>query len=214
MATFREMSTEIQQELGADGLNDLEDEVDAALNRAIADYQQEPFAQNYGRDQSITTTIEESDYTVPSRVFGIDAVQWTFSGTDYKLQKETIEWYVSILSQQTSQVGPVTHYVVQGRNLFLYPAPTEENTLTIWGTVAPATFTVPDDDAVENFWTSEQGAFQLIKARAKWDLYNSVTNDPVNSATEEDRAKRYLRALRARLEQLDMVGHYRPRNSF
>ncbi len=216
MATFREMSAEIQAELGGDGGNDLSGAVDAAINRAIAEYEQEAFAATYGLDTSITTVINQAEYTLPSAVKSIDGVQYLFAGTDYPLEKRTWEWYLDIVSQQTSQVGPSAFYVIFGLQIFLYPSPSEANRLTISGTLAPtpSPFVIPTNDGDANFWTDERQGFQLIKARAKWDLYNNILNDPINAATQEEQGKSYLRKLRARVEELEMVGRHIPRNYF
>lgn len=216
MATFREMSTEIQNECGGDGSNDLSTIVDDAINRAIAEYEHEAFATTYGKDTSITTVINTEEYTLPEQVKSIDGIQYRFSGTDYPLTAKTWEWYLDIISQQTSQTGPSSFYALFGRQLFLYPSPSEANTLTIWGTLrpTPAPFVAPTNDAASNFWTDERGGFQLIKARAKWDVFHNTLNDPTNAATEEKIRQSHVKNLRRRIEETMMIGRYVPRSYF
>lgn len=216
MATFREMSTEIQNELGADGGNDLSDETDAAINRAIALFEHEAFALTYGQNTELTAVVNDPDYTLPDAVQSVDAVQYLFSDYEYPLTQQTYEWYLDIVSQQTSQTGPSTHFVIYGRTLFLYPAPSEANQITISGNLrpTPAPFVTTTNDDDENFWTDERGAFQLIKAATKWDLLHNNLNDPINAATEQDRVKIFLNRLRGRVENTMMVGRHIPKHWF
>ncbi|MGI9451990.1 MAG: hypothetical protein ACR2QH_15320 [Geminicoccaceae bacterium] len=214
MATFRELSTEIQTELGGDAQNDLSGPVDQAINDAIANFDQEAFGETYGEDTSITTIISEPKYSLPATVRSIDSVQYFFAGTDYPLTKLTWETYVDYVSQQTSQTGPSNWYAIFGRDIYLYPAPSIADTLTISGTLRPLPnpFVAPADDAATNFWT-EDGRV-LIKARTKWDLYANRLNDPVNATKQDALVTDYLIKLRARMEELLMVGYYKPRAYF
>ena len=214
MATFRELSDEIQAELGGDANNDLSTVVDDAINDAIADYDHETFVTTYGSDTSITTVVNQPNYTIPTAVRSIDGVQYTFAGHDYPLNEQNWEWYLHMVSQQTSQVGPSNDYAIFGRDIYLYPAPSEANTLTFWGTLrpTPTPFVAPTNDGDSNFWT-EDGR-KLIKARAKFDVYANRFNDPVNAQKQDAMATDYLKKLRGRIEELTMVGRYVPRHYF
>lgn len=203
MATFLEFSTEIQGEVGGRTDNTLKTVVDRAINRAIEYYQDERFEFNTGQNTDVVTVINTPDYALPAEVLYPHEIQYSFSGYQYRLSKRTYQWYLEIITQQESQVGPTDYYAIYGRRLYLYPSPSEVQTLTISG-VLKEPFTPLTNDADTNAWTNEAAA--LIRARTKWDIYSNTIKNPALAAINKQDVTWYLRELREGLIKTETIG--------
>lgn len=203
MATFGDLSTEIQGEVGGRTDNALKTVVDRAINRAIDYYEDERFSFNTGNDQSVVTTINVPDYPLPAIVLSPHEIQYSFAGYEYRLSKRTYQWYLEIITQQESQVGPTDYYAIYGRRIYLYPSPSEVQTLTISGVLREPN-TPFTDDLQTNAWTNE--AAGLIRARTKWDLYSNTFKNPSLAAINKQDVRWYLGQLRGDLEKVECIG--------
>lgn len=200
MATFGELSTRIQGDVGGRTANDLKTVVDRALNRAIEHYEQERFSFNVTRDTSLSSSINGTEYTLPASILNVLHVQFLSQGDLDYLEKWTYERYLKEITDDTNLVGEPGYYAVFGRELFIYPAPFEVAPFTISGVQR---LTIVDDNT-DNAWTNE-GA-PLIEARAKWDIYTNNIKNAAMATIQQGEVTYYLRKLKADMVRLESVG--------
>jgi len=211
MATFKDLRDQISADLAANAGNLLDTEINEAINAAIEDYENKRFVFNEGRDTSISTVVGQSEYDLPSTVLTVDQVQYLFAGHLYRLQRQTYEWYVEALVNQTAQVGPSNHYTIYERKLFLYPLPDLVTTVTLSGVIRQPNVPLTNDSD-SNAWTNE--ARQLIRARAKMDLFINRLYEPTLAQAQDAIAKDYETKLVADRDALRLIGHARPFRQF
>lgn len=216
MATFRELSDEIQEELGGDGSNDLSTIVDNEIIRAIAAFKHKPFATTYGQNTDLTSADGTATYTLPSPVRAIDEVEAAFNGSTNKLIRRNYAWYTTTTANQTTITGEPHFFVVYGRQLILYPTPTSAETITISGSLSPTPdpFVPVTNDDDSNFWTEDENGLPLIKARVKFQVYNNRNSDPINAATERDNEGIAMKMLLGRIENTMLNDGYQPEHWF
>lgn len=214
MATFRQLIDEIALDLAENANNELDTEIKAAINRAIEDYQNERFEFNEGLT-NITTVIDQAEYdkaTYWPNVLIIDQIQYLRGGNLYPLEPQSWEWYVHQVSLEASQTGPSTDYVVYDETLYFYTTPNEVTTVTVSG-VHKLTPTTLAADSDTNAWLAGQ-ALQMIKARAKADVYfNRMGNVEMGKACATI-ADDYLVKLRADRDRQQMVSAIKPGRCF
>lgn len=219
MATFRELIDEIALDLSESASNDLDDEIKAAINRAIEDYQNERFEFNEGTTD-ITTVIDQAEYDKATHwpnVLIFDQVQYLRAGHLYPLDRQSWEWYVNAVSLEASQTGPSSDFVIYDETLYLYTQPDEVTTVTIsgvhrlLGSVSGTQELTADADT--NAWLQGQ-ALQMIKARAKADVYFNRMGNVEMAGTCADIAKDYLGKLRSDRDRQQMVQATRPARYF
>jgi hypothetical protein len=203
MATFLELSEEIQSDVGGRTDNVIKAQVDSAINRAIEYYEDERFEFNTGQNTDITTTVNVPDYALPAEVLYPHEIQYSFAGYQYRLSKRTYQWYLEIITQQESQVGPTDYYAIYGRRLYLYPSPSTSETLTI-SAVLRQPFVPLSADGDTNVWTNQ--ALGLIRARAKWDLYSNRFKNAALAAINKQDVSWYLSRLRENLVKTETIG--------
>lgn len=211
MATFKQLRDQISADLAANAGNLLDSEINEAINAAIEDYENRRYVFNEGLDTSLSTVVGQSEYALPSDVLTVDQVQYLFAGHLYRLQRQSYEWYVEALVNQTAQVGPSNHYTIYERKLFLYPIPDLVTTLTISGIMRQANVPLTNDSD-SNAWTNE--ARQMIRARAKMDLFMNRLHEPTLAQAQDALAKDYELKLVADRNALRLMGHVRPFRQF
>lgn len=219
MATFRQLIDEIALDLSENANNDLDDEIKAAINRAIEDFQNERFEFNEGRT-TLTTVVDQAEYpkaTYWPNVLILDQVQYLRGGNLYPLEPQSWEWYVHQVSLEASQSGPSTDFVIYDETLFLYTTPNEITTVTLsgvlrlLGSVSGTQELTADADT--NAWLQGQ-ALQMIKARAKADVYfNRKGNVEMGEACASV-ATDYLGKLRTDRDRQQMVPVVKPSRYF
>jgi hypothetical protein len=202
VATFGELVDLIELDLAADTNNLLETEVQQAINRAIASYENERFDFNEGINTDLTTTANDPDYTLPSEMLIVDQVQYTHSARKYRLERETYEWYLDAADEQTARVGPATQFTIFGGLLYLFPTPSATgDQITIHGVKRLAN--VPFTSAGQsNAWTTNEDALQLIRARAKADILMNRLWNPEMGGMYHATSKEFLKKLRGDRDRL------------
>lgn len=207
MATFLDLIDEIASDIGARVDNLLDDQIKEAINRAIEDYEEERFLFNEGINTDLNTVAGTPSYALPTDILHIDQVVYVFSTYDYRLQWQTYEWYIEILGNQTSQVGPSQYYTIYGGQIYLYPTPNEITNVPISGILRqPLTPLTADGDS--NAWTND--AKQLIKARAKMDLFANRLYKADAAQAQQVLADDYFKHLRRASDRLRVMGTARP----
>jgi hypothetical protein len=168
MATFLQLTQEIEDELGKGGLQLLTTQVKQAINDAIAYYEIYPFRFNQGFDNSITTVSGTEAYNIPTNLLILNRAQILYTASD--LRRLTIyfwEDYQEWREGYNSTQGQSDICMIYDDDIYLYPTPNGTYTLQLWYTkrLANVPFTA---NSQSNEWSGR--ARNLIKARAKYLL--------------------------------------------
>jgi hypothetical protein len=207
VATFRELIDEIASDIGARVDNLLDDQIKDAINRAIEDYEEERFTFTEGINTDLNTVVNQPSYALPTDILAIDQVVYVFSTYDYRLQWQTYEWYIEILGNQTSQVGPSQYYTIYAGDIYLYPTPNEVTNVPISGILRqPLTPLTADGDS--NGWTNE--AKQMIRAYAKMDLFANRLYKADAAQAQKLLGDDQFKHLRRSINRLRVMGTARP----
>lgn len=212
MATWGNMKARIADELAR---TDLTDQIAAAMKSAVRHYR---WAERFWFHEVVstfTTTASQSEYTDANTSYillyapGFDAVTVT-DGTDVTpLIRKT---HAEILDMDTdsSYTGKPVYYDIYRDRLRLFPTPDDTYTISVhfkknWISQGFRTFpyagvpptgiddTSPDDLA-EGFWTTE--AEELIRSRAKVDLFENVIRDFAEADRMRVREMQALQVMR------------------
>lgn len=214
MATFLELQATIEADLSASENNDLTALVKGAINDAISFYEQQRL--DFNENRTVAATVaEQAEYdqaTYWPNVLVIDQIQYLQSGHQYRLTRQSYEWYLDVLVNQSAQVGPATNYAVYDKTIFLYPQPDEVTDLTISG-LHRLTPSPLENDSDTNDWLTGT-ALQMIRARAKADLYANRLNNPQQAEFQNGVAEQYLEELRANADRLQMQDVVKPKRFF
>ena len=216
MATFSELYTEIEADLGVDNSDfQLRDLIKSKINLAIESYESERFTFNEGPLTTFSTAIGDPDYTKAAnwpRVQEFDQVQALYSSRLYDLDEESYDWYVRAINDQTGITGPPKCYVVYGETLYIYPTPNLVTTITISGlhTLTPRPLSADSDT---NAWLVGD-AFQMIKARVKADLFSHRLYNKELLQLNAGIANDFLENLRGDRDRLTMTDVQKPATDF
>ncbi|MGI9507168.1 MAG: hypothetical protein ACR2RE_29350 [Geminicoccaceae bacterium] len=213
MATFLSLIDRLESDLGSRAGNLLDTEIKEAINQAIEDYEEDRYSFNEDTTDFPTVALQaEYDLdTVAPNVLTIDQGQYLLAGHLYRLVRQTYEWYVEALVNQTAQTGPSNFYIVYGRKLFLYPQPDQITTVTLSG--VHRELNVPlTADGDENGWTND--ARQMIRYAAAMDLYANRLKDPVAAQAMGILFDRQRKILLNKSERLRMKGQITPFRQF
>jgi len=213
VATFLNLIDRIELDLGARVGNLLDTEIKEAINQAIEDYEED----RYGFNEDITqfsTVALQAEYdldTVAPNILVIDQGQYLLSGHLYRLVRQTYEWYVEALVNQTAQTGPSNFYIVYRRKLFLYPQPDQITTVTLSGIHREADVPLTADGDT-NGWTNQ--ARQMIRYAAAMDIYANRLKDPVAAQAMGVLLERQRKHLLNTSDRLRMKGQITPFRQF
>ena len=205
MSTFRNLIDQIADEVGSRVGNVLESQIKEAINKAVLDYEQERFVFNESRTSFDTVAFQaEYDLLVDAPlVKNIDEAQYLHAGHLYRLVRQTYEWYVEALVNQTAQTGPSNMYIIYDRKLFLYPQPDQITEVTLSGVHRLAQVPLVDDGD-DNAWTND-GA-QLIRSRAKADLFANYLYDGTAAGLMQATTMEYYQKLHRDSDRLRRKG--------
>jgi hypothetical protein len=164
---------------------------------------------------TFSAVADQSEYlrgTNFPNVLIIDQVQYLHAGHLYRLERQSYEWYVEALVNQTAQVGPSNYYIWYDETLFLYPTPDVATSVTISGVhrLTPNPLVNTTDT---NKWL-EGSARQMIRARAKADIMVNRGHNPEMAQVMETVAQDYLTKLRTDRDRMSMVPHIKPFHQF
>lgn len=214
MATFGELTDLIELDLSVSSNNLLETEIQDAINRAIADYENERFEFNEDRTTFNTVALQAEYPKIGNwdNVLSFDEVQYLFAGHLYRLQRQSYEWYVEALVNQTAQTGPSNYYTLYEETLFFYPQPDSITTVTVSGIHRLTPNPLVNASDTNDFLVGS--ALQMIRARAKADiLINRMYNVEMGTVMDGV-ANDYLTKLRGDRDRLVMTDSVRPFRQF
>lgn len=211
MATFAQLVTDIQLDLGSRSGNLLESEIQTEINQAVQDFERDRYDFTEGDDTSISTVANTPDYALAAGVFIVDDVTYRRDGHDYWLERIDHEEFIARSSGTGNTPSEPCHFTIYKRRLFLYPTPNAIFPLTLYGVMRLAN--VPfTDDAQSNAWSVQ--ARMLIKARAKAYLYAHRLHNKAEADLQEAIAQGQKTILAAQRNRLLVRGHTRNLDQF
>lgn len=173
--TYGNMQDRIADELLR---TDLTSQIKLAILSAIDYYQDERFWFNESRSQvtfSLSSSQEfygTSDNANIPNLLDIDTVTVTVNSNRYTLTRRTYE-YLESISMGTQYTSLPTDYSYYQQQIRIYPIPNQGMAIRISSTVLNSTTLSSTADT--NPWVNE--AEQMIRARAKADIYLNVIGD-------------------------------------
>lgn len=167
MSTFATMKSRIADELAR---SDLTSNISSAVLSAIAHYSKESFYFLESR-ATASTVSGERNIAYPTGFRYAHDLKVTVSSSNEPLTK--ITWpEMEALYTATSQTGTPTKWADYQNQIWMYPVPNAVLTLTL---SYAKELTALSADADTNGWMVE--GEELIRSRAKWDLYMHVIRD-------------------------------------
>lgn len=179
MSTLATMRARIASELRRSNINT---QIDAAINTAIASYVHERFFYNESRETTFNTVSTQWQYdTDDAAALGLilrwDYVKAEIGDNIYTLLPMSPE-EIDTLNSDGDFTGQPLNWGWYNNQFLIYPVPNDVFPIRIGGLIAKA---APASDAeTGNVWMTH--AEKLIRCRAKYELYQHVLMDQVQAA--------------------------------
>lgn len=192
MTTFATMKARIADELAR---SDLTTQIATAVTSAIKHYERRRFWFNETTG-SVTVSAGAEFYGSADAAFlaslvQIDTARLALGSTYFQLRHEA--WSViDELASGTGVTGTPSHYSYYGQQLRLWPKPNASATLRLAYVMRPAD---PATDTESSVWTLPAFGEELIRTRAKVDLFENVIRDPGEADRLRVREQEILHAL-------------------
>jgi hypothetical protein len=190
MPSLGTMKARIADELARD---DLTSQIAAAIVSAVAHYERRPwwFMETEGTFNTApgTDAYTTSTATFLSTLVDEDSLTMTVNGSKEPLRK------IAFAEMQDYRIdtvpsGPPTHYAMYRQRLYVHPVPDRTYSATVFFT---GNIGVPAADGDSNSWTNE--GEELIRLRAKADLFENVIRDYAEADRMRGREIEVLRSL-------------------
>lgn len=169
---------------------DLTTQVKRSIVSAINYYEREPWWFLEDRDETFTTSDGQEFYGSADASFipglkDIAAVTITINSNRFPLTRRSYE-YIETLSVQTTSEGQPQDYCYFANQLRLYPIPDTAYEVRVSYNKNRTTLSATTDT---NDWVTT--AEELIRCRAKWDLFAHVIREDIGANSEAE----YMKAL-------------------
>lgn len=175
MATFATLKSQIADDLAR---TDLTTQINTAVLDAVTFYERRRFYFNEARDLTFSTVAAQEFYTsadnanIPN-LLEVDGAKIIITTTNvYPLDIVTNDSLENISQNVTLDAGQPQYLSYFNQQIRLYAIPSDVWTVRVWGVKSLTALSL---DADSNAWTTD--ARDLIRARAKWDLYTHVIKD-------------------------------------
>jgi hypothetical protein len=205
MATYGDMQARIAREIHR---SDLTSDIQAAIKSAIDFYSSQRF--HWNEKRWTLTTIAGAKYygtstpapgTLPSDIMEIDSITVTANSRIYQLDSRSYTDMDAIDAGTTPLAGYPRLWSWYADQIRLYPTPNQAYVLTISGQYTYPALSASTD---ESPWTNQ--AEELIRCRAKRDLYAHVLMDDEQAIRMDGLEARALRSLKAQTNKLVSSG--------
>lgn len=202
--TFGDMYTRIAVELDR---SDLTAPIKDAIVSAIDSYAQDRFAWNQ-RKFTISTVAGTDEYALPStdvdaafiRVMSIDHLMITISSGRYEMVPRTT-FYVDDLKANTTLQGRPKWYAIINQKLRIWPIPDAVYVMDGFGLCDINSITNTSATGVTNAWVDRLYGEEMIRARAKADLYENIIRNGEKAAAMLGQAQARYQQLKAAYER-------------
>lgn len=200
MSTLGDMKTRIADELAR---SDLSSQIDKAITTAIAHYESERFGFNETRTTAGTVNAQRY-LDLPSNFITEDHIDINVNGNDYRLIEIA---YTELEDRQvnSSLTGYPFRYAKYRERLWFYPIPNGSYTVTL-SYVKKLDALSSDTDS--NSWTNI--GEELIRARAKFDLYLNVIRNPEEADLMKALEMSAFESLKSKTSKKIGIGKLRP----
>lgn len=205
--TFGDMQTRIASELDR---SDLTTPIKDAIVSAIDSYAHERFAWNE-RKFTFNTVAGTDEYAFPTtdtnaafiRIMAIDHLMITIASGRYELMPRTT-YYVDDLKANTSLRGRPKWYAVLNQRIRLWPIPDAVYAIDGFGLCDINEITNASAAGTTNAWVDRLYGEEMIRARAKADLYENTIRNAEKAAAMLGQAQARYSQLKAAQDR--MVG--------
>ena len=184
MSTYGAMQDRIADEINR---SDLTSQIQKAVQTAISFYEDERFWFNDSTYQYTTATASEV-YTV-STVLDIDVVRVTINGDDVDLIARPFPYLDDVRDEGST--GYPREYAIFNDRMYLHPIPDATYTVQIFGCIRLTTISATADTSA---WMTH--GEELIRGRAKADIYANIIHDFDLAAIMSAQEERALTKLR------------------
>ena len=204
MSTFADIKARIADELSR---SDLTSQINLAVLSAIQFYERRRWFFTETRAMTLSTVVGQEFYGVADladipNLLRIDGMRITVSPTSlYPLIRKPNEYIDEINIGDTAYRGIPIYFAWYAQQIRLYPVPTAVYTLRISGVHLLTTLSAPTDT---NNWTND--AEDLIRYRAKWDIYANIIGDQDQAQAMKNNEAEALQSLIADNNSRDATG--------
>lgn len=165
MSTFGEMNRRIADELKR---GDLSSQINLAIKSAITYYNADNQSFREHRAQ-LNTDPSTEYYGLPSNFIEIDDLRISVNNSIYQLTRKSQNYINAIYSAEAIDSGTPDKYSVYQEQIRLYPVPDQTYTLYLDYKRSLTDLSATSD--TNDFMTKYEN---LIRSRAKWDIYQNV----------------------------------------
>lgn len=192
MSTYGTMQDRIADEINRTNLTS---QIQKAIISAIKHYERKRFYFNETRDITFSLSSSQefysaSDNSAIPKLVEIDEVVVTVSNNRYYLTPRTYDYLERISTGQQYTSTP-NDYAYYAQKLRVYPIPVEAYPIRISGVQRLDTLSATTDT---NAWMTD--AEELIRARAKKDLFANVIRNPEEAVVQANLERDAYRILR------------------
>ena len=200
----------------ADMIDEIEDDLERSdstaisqkIGNAIRYYQGERFWFNETRSETFSMVADQQDYTFGTDFddfIELDGIFLTFGSSI--IEVKLVDYReIEALRETNAPSGVPTRAARVADTLAFYPAPDDTYSVRLCGLVkkdAPA-----DDAEANNVWMNE--GYDLIKSRAKSELYAVRYRDPEAAAIDRLAEQGYFSELKSKTASKLGTGNIRP----
>jgi hypothetical protein len=194
--TRAELQAKIQLDLRR---NDVSDEISAAISAAIKEYESERFWFLEGT-YTFSTTASTAWYDLPDTSQIIDTVKAQISGNWVPLDERH---YSYLDDEDTGLVtGTPAEYARYQNRMRIYPVPNSAYPMEIYFTQETTDPTASESSV----WTVRNKGYELIRARAKWDVYLNRLHDTEGAMRASAAESRAYSTLKRKNDNKVMTG--------
>jgi len=175
---------------------DLTTQIQRAIKSAIAHYEKQRFWFNESRNISFATVDgtefygSSADSDIPNLLY-IDNLRVAITTTDkYDLERKPYQYLDSISDSITADEGQPTCYAYYAKQIRLYPIPDASYSIYGSGVMLLSELSATGDT---NAWMTD--GEELIRSRAKWDIFTHVVKDLESAGVMKSVEKDELKAL-------------------
>ena len=200
MATYLELRTRITGEINNDEVT--AGAISLAVMSAVNHYGDEPLWEKEAQATAATTPDQEY-YELPSDCAMVLAIQIKRDTRWIDLNPRTMEW-MNEANDNSSYNGDPTDYSIFNKQIRLSPIPDSTMSLLLTERVILSTLT----DGATSVFTLE--AEELIRARAKWDIYLHVIENTEKAMVMKSVETEAIKMIRKRSNRYYGEGRIRP----
>lgn len=199
MTTLGVLKSRIEDDLAR---SDLTSQIASAIEDAIDEYKDRRLGFNETVSAALPLTAGTPSYAVPSDFQKLDLMLHVDSSGETRMHQIEYSTYRDWIFKPDTTQGQPQHFAIYDQKFFFFPTP--DNSTDTYKVSYLQDLGVPGDDSSSNAWTTT--GRNLIRARAKGDIYMHVIRDRVEAADCYAEAERQLNRLLRQARQARVTG--------